>query len=70
MDSADGTYLAFGPDANWPKLMRWLDRVNGLEANPVYVEARERHESATRMRVALVAAPDSDYEQISLEHVS
>lgn len=24
-DSADGTYLAFGPDINTPRLMRWLD---------------------------------------------
>lgn len=23
-DSADGTFLAFGPDANWPRLQRWL----------------------------------------------
>lgn len=26
-DSADGTYLAFGPDTNAPKLQRWLDRI-------------------------------------------
>lgn len=24
-DSADGTYLTFGPDKNLPKLLRWLD---------------------------------------------
>ena len=24
-DSADGTYLKFGPDTNWPKLKYWLD---------------------------------------------
>lgn len=29
VDSADGTYLKFGPDANWPKLVGWLDDVNG-----------------------------------------
>lgn len=23
--SVDGTFLAFGPDANWPRLVRWLD---------------------------------------------
>lgn len=23
IDSADGTYLKYGPDVNWPKLMRW-----------------------------------------------
>jgi hypothetical protein len=28
VDSADGTYLKFGPDANWPKLMSWLDAIN------------------------------------------
>lgn len=27
-DSADGTYLVFGPDVNLPKLVRWLDEVN------------------------------------------
>ena len=24
-DSVDGTFLAFGPDANWPRLKGWLD---------------------------------------------
>jgi hypothetical protein len=28
-DSADGTYLAYGPDTNLPKVLRWLDDVNG-----------------------------------------
>lgn len=27
-DSADGTFLKFGPDVNFPKLCRWLDVVN------------------------------------------
>jgi len=27
-DTADGTFLAFGPDQNLPKLLRWLDDVN------------------------------------------
>jgi len=27
-DSADGTYLAFGPDLNLPKVLRWLRVVN------------------------------------------
>lgn len=27
-DSADGTYLIFGPDINLPKLVRWLETVN------------------------------------------
>ena len=27
-DTADGTFLAFGPDQNLPKLLRWLDNVN------------------------------------------
>lgn len=26
-DSADGTYLRFGPDINSPKLLRWLDAI-------------------------------------------
>lgn len=30
-DSADGTYLAFGPDVNLPKMRRWLD---ALERQP------------------------------------
>lgn len=29
--SADGTYLAFGPDQNLPKLLAWLRQVNGQE---------------------------------------
>jgi hypothetical protein len=28
VDSVDGTYLAFGPDVNWPKMIGWLDAVN------------------------------------------
>jgi hypothetical protein len=28
-DSADGTYLAFGPDENLPRLLGWLRDVNG-----------------------------------------
>ncbi|MFF0740582.1 hypothetical protein ACFYVL_09285 [Streptomyces sp. NPDC004111] len=28
-DSADGTYLAFGPDKNLPKLLSWLDELHG-----------------------------------------
>jgi hypothetical protein len=28
LDSADGTYLKFGPDANWSTLIGWLDALN------------------------------------------
>ena len=28
-DSADGTFLCFGPDQNLPRLFSWLDRING-----------------------------------------
>jgi hypothetical protein len=28
VDSADGTYLVFGPDQNLPRLLRWLTEVN------------------------------------------
>lgn len=28
VDSADGTYLKYGPDVNWPKLCGYLDQVN------------------------------------------
>lgn len=27
-DSVDGNYLGFGPDANLPRLLRWLERLN------------------------------------------
>jgi len=27
-DSADGTYLAFGPEKNLPRLLRWIDHVD------------------------------------------
>jgi hypothetical protein len=27
-DSADGTFVAFGPDKNWPRLCGWLDRLD------------------------------------------
>jgi len=30
-DSADGTFLRFGPDVNWPRLSRWL---NDLDQQP------------------------------------
>jgi len=30
-DSADGTYLAYGPDLLLPKLLSWLDELNGSE---------------------------------------
>ena len=33
-DSADGTYLAFGPRINLPKLLRWLDEINAPDALP------------------------------------
>lgn len=32
-DSADGTFLAFGPDKNIPRLLAWLD---SLKAEPVF----------------------------------
>lgn len=31
VDSVDGTYLAFGPDVNWPRLTGWMDEANGVE---------------------------------------
>lgn len=31
-DSADGTYLAFGPDQNLPTVLAWLRGVNGQES--------------------------------------
>lgn len=29
VDSADGTFLTFGPDKNLPRLLGWLDRLSG-----------------------------------------
>jgi hypothetical protein len=37
-DSADGTYLVFGPDVNFPRLMRW---VNDLRDNPALFNLTE-----------------------------
>ena len=34
-DTADGTFLRFGPDANLPKLMAWLDE---LDTQPMMAE--------------------------------
>jgi len=31
-DSADGTYVKYGPDRRFPELCDWLDRVNGPQA--------------------------------------
>lgn len=31
-DSVDGTFLAFGPDVNLPKILRWMGEVNALPA--------------------------------------
>ncbi|WP_405928098.1 hypothetical protein OG554_05250 [Streptomyces griseus] len=28
-DSVDGTFLAYGPDKNLPKLLSWLDELDG-----------------------------------------
>jgi hypothetical protein len=28
IDTVDGTFLAWGPDVNWPRLVRWLDCLN------------------------------------------
>lgn len=33
-DSADGTYLAFGPKTNLPKLLSWLDELKRYEGVP------------------------------------
>lgn len=34
-DSVDGNYLSFGPDANLPSLLRWLDCVHGAPPLPL-----------------------------------
>ncbi len=38
-DSADGTYVGFGPDVNLPKVTRWLD---GVRAAPNFDHERWR----------------------------
>jgi hypothetical protein len=35
-DSADGTYLKFGPDINTPKMLAWLDRLQVNEMLPFH----------------------------------
>ena len=35
VDSVDGTYLKYGPDANWPTLIGWLDQINGSGQLPM-----------------------------------
>ena len=40
VDTADGTYLAYGPDRNLPRLLSWLDDVNGQR--PLFVGHRPR----------------------------
>lgn len=66
VDSADGTYLAFGPDVNWPKLMSWMDRINRLEASPVYVEAREKRAQGQRARVLHALVEPDETEQLTM----
>lgn len=31
-DTADGTFLAFGPDKNLPRLLAWLENLGGKPA--------------------------------------
>jgi hypothetical protein len=38
-DSVDGTYLAFGPDVNLPKLLRFVDAANRYAAMPTIFDA-------------------------------
>lgn len=63
-DSADGTYLAYGPDKNLPKLLKWLDELDGtpslLGAVPSATPTREaprrrtttRHVSTARAQIS------------------
>lgn len=39
VDSADGTYLAFGPDTNGPKVLGWLDQLDAADTQPTLFEA-------------------------------
>jgi len=34
VDTADGTFLGFGPTQNLPRLCSWLDKLNGPAAAP------------------------------------
>lgn len=29
VDSCDGTFLKYGPDANWPRMLRWFEEMQG-----------------------------------------
>lgn len=48
-DSADGTYLAFAPEANLPSLLRWLDRYDADVAPYAALCRRTERTSSTGM---------------------
>lgn len=56
-DSADGTYLAFGPDANLPKLVGWLDALDGdLTCPPSWRASAPRPRPAAQLELVLEVA--------------
>lgn len=40
-DTADGTYIAMGPKINLPKVMSWIDRLEGREGGATYRAAKK-----------------------------
>jgi hypothetical protein len=50
--SADGTYLAYGPDKNLPKLLHWL--------NDIGIQGTARDPQSTRGRVDIAPTPRPD----------
>jgi hypothetical protein len=46
-DSADGTFLTYGPDVNLPRLLSWLCDIPGQMPTPV----NQSHEQFTLMDI-------------------
>jgi hypothetical protein len=63
-DSVDGTYLAFGPKKNLPKLLEWLDNLRARHGNP-HAKPNADDMDSLRRDVALREAdglpPPDDY---------
>lgn len=55
-DSADGTYLKFGPDVNLPKVLAWLGRLDQRPATPLLGNETEPARALERRIAAAVAA--------------
>lgn len=54
-DSADGTYLAYGPDVNLPVLLGWLNPADFRFLRPTRPARAERHDGASLLDLLAVA---------------